>query len=76
MEALRNGWLWHTGDPGLRRHVLNAVVRLLPDGKARFDREKQSRSADMQDSRVIDALSAAAMVNCELAGGQGSGLLY
>jgi len=76
MEALRNGWLWHTGDPGLRRHVLNAVVRLLPDGKARFDREKQSRSADMQDSRVIDALSAAAMVNCELGSGQGSGLLY
>lgn len=63
MEALRNGWLHHTGDPGLTRHVLNAIARMLPDGKARFDRPVSTRRGTGQDSRVIDALSAASMVH-------------
>ena len=29
------GWLRHTGHPGLTRHVLNAVTKLLPCGGAR-----------------------------------------
>lgn len=68
MEALRNGWLYHTGDPVLRQHALNAVARALPNGKARFDREKPNRKSEDQDRRVIDALTAAAMVHSELAG--------
>lgn len=62
MQALRNGWLKHTGDAGLTRHVLNASLRLLPGGASRFDRPMQSRTAD-QERRVIDALTAAAMVH-------------
>lgn len=63
MGALRNGELKHTGDPGLRAHVLNAVARPLPGGDFRFDRPNASRgSARAQDRRVIDALTAAAMV--------------
>lgn len=62
MEALRNGWLKHSGDEGLRQHALNAVVRLLPGGDARFDRPSSGRLAK-QDVRVIDALIAAAMVH-------------
>lgn len=61
-EALREDWLHHSGDPGLTRHVLNAVARLLPGGGARFDRPHRSRFGQ-QDARVIDGLSAAAMVN-------------
>ncbi len=61
-EALREGWLHHSGDAGMSRHVLNAVARLLPGGGARFDRPHRSRFGQ-QDARVIDALSAAAMVN-------------
>jgi phage terminase large subunit-like protein len=63
MEALREGWLKHTGDPALNRHVLNAVAKVLPQGDARFDRPAQSRAAANQDRRVIDALVAAAMVH-------------
>ncbi len=62
MEALREGWLHHTGDPGLRRHILNGIARVLPQGDARFDRPAKSRYG-VQDTRVIDALIAAAMVN-------------
>lgn len=62
-EALRNGWLKHTGDPGLTRHVLNAIARILPGGDARFDRPSTTRRGAGQDSRVIDALTAAAMVH-------------
>lgn len=68
MEALRNGWLHHTGDPGLARHVLNAVARQLPRGDIRFDRPARSRNASGQDRRVIDALTAAAMVHTSAAG--------
>jgi phage terminase large subunit-like protein len=63
MEALREGWLKHTGDPGLTRHVLNAVARLLPGGDSRFDRPSRQRKGAGQDRRVIDGLSAASMVH-------------
>lgn len=63
MAALRHGWIRHSGDAGLRQHALNAVARMLPGGGVRFDRPVASRSASRQDSRVIDALSAAAMVH-------------
>ena len=62
-EALRNGWLKHTGDPGLSRHVLNAVARPLPGGDTRFDRPSATRRGAGQDRRVIDALTAASMVH-------------
>jgi phage terminase large subunit-like protein len=62
MAGLRGGVLWHTGDAGLRRHALNAVERLLPDGGSRFARSSESREGN-QDARVIDALVAAAMVH-------------
>lgn len=63
MEGLRGGTLKHTGDPGLRAHVLNAVARRLPGGDYRFDRPSSNRGNVMaQDRRVIDALTAAAMV--------------
>jgi hypothetical protein len=67
-EALREGWLRHTGCPNLKRHVLNAVQRVLPQGDSRFERPHTSRG-DMtrQDSRVIDALVAAAMVHTSAA---------
>jgi phage terminase large subunit-like protein len=68
-EALREGWLKHTGDRGLRRHVMNAIARKLPSDKYRFDRPTPSRNAAKQDHRVIDALTAAAMVNQQAAGG-------
>jgi phage terminase large subunit-like protein len=60
-EGLRNGTLKHTGDHGLRAHVLNAIARRLPGGDYRFDRPSSSRANRLQDKRVIDALSAAAM---------------
>jgi hypothetical protein len=63
MEALRNGWLHHAGDPGLTSHALNAIARVLPFGDARFDRPSQSRLGHEQERRVIDALTAAAMVH-------------
>ena len=62
-DGLRNGTLKHTGDQGLRAHVLNAIARRLPGGDYRFDRASQQRgAATMQDKRVVDALTAAAMV--------------
>lgn len=62
MEALRMGWLKHSGDMGLTRHALNAVARVLPQGDARFDRPHDSRFG-VQTVRVVDALIAAAMVH-------------
>jgi phage terminase large subunit-like protein len=66
-EALRSGWLHHTGDAGLARHVLNATARLLPGGDTRFDRPAESRRSGEQPLRVIDALTAASMVHSEAA---------
>jgi phage terminase large subunit-like protein len=63
MEALRNGWLKHPDDPDFTRHVLNAIARVLPHGDARFDRPSTTRQGGDQDRRVIDALTAAAMVH-------------
>jgi len=63
MDGLRNGTLKHTGDAGLRAHVLNAIARRLPGGDRRFDRPSTTRQTNIkQDRRVIDALTAAAMV--------------
>lgn len=63
VEGLRNGTLKHTGDPDLRAHVLNAIARRLPGGDYRFDRPSAVRgNARAQDKRVIDGLTAAAMV--------------
>jgi phage terminase large subunit-like protein len=62
MEALRQGWLFHTGDPELRRHVMNAIARMLPRGDSVFERQVASRYTN-QERRVIDALDAAAMVH-------------
>jgi len=63
MDGLRNGTLRHTGCPDLRSHVLHAVARRLPGGDYRFDRPSTVRSnVRAQDRRVIDALTAAAMV--------------
>jgi hypothetical protein len=63
MEGLRNGTVKHTGDHDLRAHVLNAIARRLPGGDYRFDRASQVRgNARAQDRRVIDGLTAAAMV--------------
>ncbi len=69
MEALRMGWLKHAGDAGLTRHALNAMGRLLPGGDMKFERPKESRtvSVEAQRRRVIDALSAAAMVHTSAA---------
>jgi phage terminase large subunit-like protein len=66
MEGLRGGWLRHTGDEALTRHALNAVVRVDRYGAGRFDRESTVRSTN-QEVRVIDALTAAAMVNAQAA---------
>jgi phage terminase large subunit-like protein len=63
MEGLRSGTLKHTGDPILRQHVMNAQSRSLPGDKRRFDRPSSSRGKRKQDERVIDALTAGAMVN-------------
>lgn len=63
MEALREGWIRHCGDVEFRKHALNAIARVLPGGDARFDRPAQNRRSPNQDSRVIDALTAASMVH-------------
>jgi phage terminase large subunit-like protein len=63
MDALRQGWLKHSGDRDLTSHALNAIARILPYGDARFERPAQSRAAREQDRRVIDALTAASMVH-------------
>ncbi len=65
MEALREGWLKHTGDLGLTSHVLNAVAKVLPQGDVKFARPAESRSVgdELARRRVIDALVAAAMVH-------------
>jgi hypothetical protein len=64
MDGLRNATLKHTGCPELRSHVLHAIARRPPGGaRYRFDRPSSVRqNARAQDRRVIDALSAAAMV--------------
>ncbi len=62
MEAMRNRRFRHPRDPEFTEHVLNAVAKILPDGRARFDRPSTSRAQVGQRRRVIDALIAAAIV--------------
>lgn len=62
MEAMRNRRFQHPRDPEFSEHVLNAVAKVLPDGRARFDRPSQSRSQAGQRRRVIDGLIAAGIV--------------
>jgi phage terminase large subunit-like protein len=63
MDGLRNGTVKHVKDDELRPHILNAIARRLPGGDYRFDRPNASRgSAREQDRRVIDGLTAAAIV--------------
>lgn len=63
MKGLRNGTVRHNGDKELRRHSMNAIARRLPGGAYRFDRPATNRNAaQFQDTRVIDALTAAGMV--------------
>jgi phage terminase large subunit-like protein len=62
MEAMRGRGLRHGRDDEFTEHVLNAVAKLLPDGRARFDRPSSSRAQAGQRRRVIDALIAGAMV--------------
>jgi hypothetical protein len=70
MEALRHGWLHHTGDPGLSQHVLNAIAKQLPLGDIKFERPHQSRLGQEQERRVIDALDAAAFVHWQASSAQ------
>jgi phage terminase large subunit-like protein len=64
MAGVRNDWIRHPGDSEFTEHVLNAIARVMPDGRTRFDRPNPGRSnAEAQRRRVIDALIAAAMVN-------------
>jgi phage terminase large subunit-like protein len=63
MEAIRNGWISQPGDETFTEHVLNAVAKTMPDGRARFERPSSSRAQAGQRRRVIDALVAAAMVH-------------
>lgn len=70
MEALRMGWLRHTGWQPLTRHVMNAIARTLPGGETRFARPTATRSLDsaVAAAQNIDALVAAAMVHAVAAG--------
>lgn len=63
MEGLRNERYQQPKDPEFTEHVLNAVARITPDGRARFDRPNASRAGAGQRRRVIDALIAAAIVH-------------
>lgn len=67
LEALREGWIKHPDDPEFTRHALNAIARVLNNGRTRFDRASESRAAGFQDERVWDALTAAAMVHASMA---------
>ena len=72
MAGVRERKIKHTGHPVFRRHALNAIARRLEGERHRFDRPSESRNtrAGRQERRVIDALTAAAMVYSELAGEQ------
>jgi hypothetical protein len=72
MEALRKRWLKHRSNPELTKHALNAIARVLPDGRAKFERPSQTRQGGDQELRVIDALVAAAMVHTVATSGEGA----
>src|SRR3954453_10763587 len=62
MEAMRNRRFRHPKDPEFTEHVLNAVAKVMPDGRARFDRPSSSGAQVGQRRRVIDGLIAAGIV--------------
>jgi len=64
MESLREGWLKHPGDSVFTQQVMNAIAKMTPFGASRFDESHAARRQDApaQETRVIDALSAASMV--------------
>ena len=67
MEGLAQGKLFHSGDAGLTSHAMNAIEQQLSGGDVRFYRPRESRGApELQDRRVIDALTAAAMVHSQM----------
>lgn len=73
VKGIREGWLHHTGDRGFRRHALSAIrIRLLGD-KYRFDRPRTRRKSKDHSHIVIDALTAAAMVNSVVTDNPGAG---
>lgn len=55
-EAIRNGWLVHTGDRKFRTHVLNAVRRSTGGEKHRYDRPADAQGAK-RARYPIDALT-------------------
>ena len=69
MEALRQGWLKHTGDRDLTRHVLNAISRPATYGgpAVRPALAGPRHSHGCRTCRVIDRLTAAAMVHTDAA---------
>lgn len=67
MEALRERWIEHTGDPTLRRHVLSAIRARLPGDRYRFDRPRTMRKRKDQRRIVIDGLQALGMLNSHVA---------
>lgn len=69
MEALRSGWLRQPAHAEFTRHVMNAIAKTLPGGDSRFDRPvaQRGRTSELQDRRVIDALTAASMVHSLMA---------
>jgi len=60
-EALRNGWLRHDGDPGLRAHVLNAVRKPLSAERWRYDRPPDAQDGKRRGRYPIDALTGLVM---------------
>ena len=67
MEALRQGWLKHTGDRDLTRHVLNAISDLRPTATCASIDPPSSAARPSCRTRVIDRLTAAAMVHTDAA---------
>jgi phage terminase large subunit-like protein len=59
-EAVRTGRLRHSGHPGLRRHVLNAVRKPIGGEKWRFDRPPDAKGA-RRSKYPIDALTGVLM---------------
>jgi phage terminase large subunit-like protein len=79
MQAVRRRWIQHTGHQLFRRHVLAAIRARLPGDRHRFDRPRTQRKQKRDQRRiVIDALTAASMVNTyivESAGGTDYGVV-
>lgn len=73
MEGLRGATLRHSADPALTDHAMNAIAKPLGAGRHKFDRKSTSRNAKKQERRVIDALTAASIVNSANAEAQPSG---